>query len=559
MSRLKASQESLPKVLTPYEPIPPLPPGTPSLSENAVNLMLQWRTPAELERIQTFSKEELVNFMTYQAYCMYHHLKVHSGFKHYYKQVTKGHRPENSNFTCPINCQYCFKFQEYGKAWGLCSNCKCVGYCSKQCQIVDWKEGPPNGSLLPHKVVCRIMKQCMDRSAEVEEVDSQFAFLLPGKDGIYDEEYFLASRKLLGGVGYGYWSRDPFRSGYHNQLRLGATGSPVYPIYFFFEVMRQQNRSQEEQEREKYMYGWTHLRNQPLTEHEGWHNLAAGEIPTYDFIRDPERMPKPRGKFHSIKSWAQWYEWRGIPTSSPVALIMHRPLTVYHILANILNQYSVVFECRRPEYLIHLLGVEEELNSIQTFCELTLVMPGCDIIIDLFGPAVVNLYQAAPENGVAKSKVLLKYTAPRYLGGSSITVRMNVARPLWNNQSIVIERRIDVVIALHPGIRNSWSDWMPVFNACSKLKIPFFTTDYDELSCVITQDFLKAVILDKERCTCTDKLCLVEMNPDLIQRLRVNDIRVEYPIRLNPFHKPGRRPSPFSNAPNLVNGFILQT
>ncbi|KAA3482914.1 zinc finger MYND domain-containing protein 15 [Gossypium australe] len=87
----------------------------------------------------------------------------------------------------------------------------------------------------------------------------------------------------------------------------------------------------------------------------------------------------------ALCSWKDYYEWRCIPLQSPVSLLLHWPLTVYHAiqLAGLGSLTSEISKLR-----IHYLGPEKELLQLAVFGELHALFPGVFVQIELIGPAV---------------------------------------------------------------------------------------------------------------------------------------------------------------------------
>ena len=83
-------------------------------------------------------------------------------------------------------------------------------------------------------------------------------------------------------------------------------------------------------------------------------NPLAGlvDYPSGDEPDIQSREPPPE-----LCSWASYYEWRGLPSDAPVALLLAWPLTVYHCLVR-LGLASIT---DRP-ITIHYLGPEKEVR-----------------------------------------------------------------------------------------------------------------------------------------------------------------------------------------------------
>ncbi|KAI3500210.1 hypothetical protein L1887_36028 [Cichorium endivia] len=65
--------------------------------------------------------------------------------------------------------------------------------------------------------------------------------------------------------------------------------------------------------------------------------------------------PGPLSKLKKqISSWNDYYEWRGIPLDSPVALLLHWPFTIYHAI-QLASSKQLILETT-DELCIHYLG-----------------------------------------------------------------------------------------------------------------------------------------------------------------------------------------------------------
>ncbi|CAK7332755.1 unnamed protein product [Dovyalis caffra] len=86
-----------------------------------------------------------------------------------------------------------------------------------------------------------------------------------------------------------------------------------------------------------------------------------------------------------LSSWLDYYEWRCIPLHSPVALLLHWPLTIYHA-AQIACVRNLIVETHK--LCIHYLGPEKELLQLAAFGELLALFPGVQVHIEFIGPAI---------------------------------------------------------------------------------------------------------------------------------------------------------------------------
>ena len=79
--------------------------------------------------------------------------------------------------------------------------------------------------------------------------------------------------------------------------------------------------------------------------------------------------------FLSLKSWDDYYNLRGIPSSSPVALLCTFPLTIYHAIANYGHVPVTVARLLKRPLRVHVVGTEKELNFLDLFKEVGFLAP----------------------------------------------------------------------------------------------------------------------------------------------------------------------------------------
>lgn len=110
------------------------------------------------------------------------------------------------------------------------------------------------------------------------------------------------------------------------------------------------------------MFGAILLGSKKLTDMELW-RLPANLIPRLEF---GDRYPPPRRlEGNDIVDWKTWHEWRSVPFQSPVSLVLHYPLSIFHILVNVLKVVDLSAKPKeRRKLRVHLLGAECELNVL---------------------------------------------------------------------------------------------------------------------------------------------------------------------------------------------------
>lgn len=76
-----------------------------------------------------------------------------------------------------------------------------------------------------------------------------------------------------------------------------------------------------------------------------------------------------------LTSWVDYYRLRGIPPSSPVALLCTFPLTVYHGIVCYGEVPCTVARMLKRPLRVHIVGVEKEANFLDLFQEVGFLFP----------------------------------------------------------------------------------------------------------------------------------------------------------------------------------------
>lgn len=186
----------------------------------------------------------------------------------------------------------------------------------------------------------------------------QFPWSRLEKDNSFNWDVVKTRLGILGeGLRFGYWSH-PYGHRTHDEspteieettgLPAEPTGPRGSPDYMHGQVMLNAAWSLSRIDRQ-------------------WKLSDRTQIPTLFFAdeRDAPSRPEPG----EVKDWETWYKWRGLPLSSPVALLMDRVLSVYHILVNVLRVVDVkqVGGSSPTVITVHYLGGEVELNFIPLY------------------------------------------------------------------------------------------------------------------------------------------------------------------------------------------------
>ena len=165
-------------------------------------------------------------------------------------------------------------------------------------------------------------------------------------DGTFAESLIRAYFGVLGAEDHGYWSEAGGSAPHQPQPNtMGNHDSP-----FCVDAV------------EGYQDGYLLLLDRHLDDKAGW-KLEDRLIPRLHF--EPGREPLI-GSSANVVDWKSWYQWRSLPFDSPAALLMHYPLTVYHLLVNVLKVTSPSRGSSGSRQMlgIHYLGAEVELNML---------------------------------------------------------------------------------------------------------------------------------------------------------------------------------------------------
>ncbi|KAJ7953691.1 Zinc finger MYND domain-containing protein 15 [Quillaja saponaria] len=202
-----------------------------------------------------------------------------------------------------------------------------------------------------------------------------------------------------------------------------------------------------------------------------------------------------------LDSWEDYYNWRCIPLKSPVALLLHWPLTIYHA--------TQVIGIRRlnpelnNELKIHYLGPEKELMQLSVFGELLALFPGMRIHVELVGPSIpqqrdgerISISKYACCN---KNECFCKSSSENIILGSQTdstsAVTLQLHRGFYHDcyKDIVKHTFPDLVIAPNAGIA-AYSSWLPTIELMKEINVPAIFTDYCEEACHLGASCIKSV------------------------------------------------------------------
>lgn len=249
-------------------------------------------------------------------------------------------------------------------------------------------------------------------------------------------------------------------------------------------------------------------------------NLPASSCP----CRPPKDSPAS-----ALQSWEEFYNWRGLPFDSPVALILHWPLSLYHAIC--ISQSQI----RNPKSLrVHYLGPERELAQLPAFVELLALFPGTALHIDFVGPAVPvfrdgeslefsTFCRCSDVDCACKN-------SDSVLSRGSVT--MSLWRGLYHDRHAELGAPPDLIFAANAGLA-AFSSWHPTLRLIESLNVPALFTDYCEEAAVMAVQTIQYLSLGRHS-------------------------GLAIPVHVNPYRQPLSSSHSDLDLPTFSNGFIFR-
>lgn len=391
-----------------------------------------------------------------------------------------------------------------------CSRCKAAKYCSKQCQILDWSgkgQGPTKPQ--PHKELCpkflQVNKEFTEHATAGETLRATLFSSWTNQhhdSGAFFLGEFLAQKDVLGGIKVGYWAVPDVISPYH------ASGKDPHG-FFNGKVM---------------------VDNEVFPTHaKGWTSAFKPD----EYPNGPAAKSLPKD---GLKGWEDYLCFRDIAPTSIAPLLLTNVLTIYQMIHHELKLSS------RKTLVIHLLGVETELNQIPLFEELLYLLPGIDLEIVMISAAakdVCDEVKSKPKKNqcIARRKYVLDVTDS--VGKGRIRVRLHPDHDMYHD--VPESSRPDAVLALNAGL-GSYQGWAMSVYKILRLGIPFCVTDQT----VVTMRFYEVVWLPS---------VIGQGNMGYPPCPPLSLPKTE--TKLNPFHGVVNRDVAAVLVPNLNNGYLM--
>ncbi|XP_075345454.1 zinc finger MYND domain-containing protein 15 [Mycteria americana] len=304
-----------------------------------------------------------------------------------------------------------------------CPQCRAVLYCSEGCRAAE--------AFGAHRGWCQRLGGFMGRAAALAQLP--FTFTAEVTSETFDKERFLGARGLTRG-GWAHLSMLVRAPDYGVGLG-GGCHPPGTPHALPFEGLQ-----------------------------------PAGEVGL------PPAPPEPPPASGFFSSWQQYYAWRGLPLSSPLAALLCYPLSLYYVVTSLVPQHFPELNILRKRSL--RVQVEEsgrELQLVGLFWELSVLLPRLSLELLFLGGSV-----PPPLDGrrflLQRTEVqeLLPGTPPKAGGPRGVQVGFST-RP---------GPRPDLVIGFNPGfaLKQSWLSALPRLQA---QRVPAYFAEGGEYGCAV--------------------------------------------------------------------------
>ena len=261
-------------------------------------------------------------------------------------------------------------------------------------------------------------------------------------------------------------------------------------------------------------------------------NFDPNFLPLETQIIQPSKLQKDTNtNMIQLNSWEDYYELRNISLSSPVALLLTFPLTMYYAIQKYGIVPIVVSKMLRRPMRMHVVGVEKEMNFLDLFQEVGYLLP-LDIQLELVFVVRNDMLPAQYEQQLVKEEKQTR-TLDIHQNGFSFDLTSNIK--IWfvsGTYGSDLDPNFDcgtgppdMILGMNAGIYayDSWRSVVLYLDNHSSVVGVF--TDYNEHSAVNCAGSLGGG-------KCRSSVCV------------------------NPFRQPRAMPVRCMNLPQFSNGFI---
>lgn len=197
-----------------------------------------------------------------------------------------------------------------------------------------------------------------------------------------------------------------------------------------------------------------------------------------------------------LRSWEDYYTWRGLPFHSPAALLLHWPLTIYHCFQLYASQSLI--PAAADKLCIHYLGPEKELSQIAVLAELRALLPCVQLLIEFVGPGVPQLRDGEKLELERYAQCFdgscsCKSSSPeRKSSHTNSTLTLKFHKGFYHEKYRYMDSHPQMVIAPNAGI-SAYPSWLPSIELISKMGIPAIFSDFCEEAAFLAVQCITAV------------------------------------------------------------------
>ncbi|BFZ01548.1 hypothetical protein BsWGS_04586 [Bradybaena similaris] len=306
-----------------------------------------------------------------------------------------------------------------------CSHCNAVLYCDQECQVNSWKHR--------HKTWCKKFKKFMRMGHQLAKFPFTFSNISTSQNFTREKmKSFLEENDVYN---KGLWRREcPSFTETQTDISFGellSTSSPyVLP-------------------------------------------LESAVLESAPLNREPPSLDRP------LQNWKDYYDYRGFWLDSPIAGLLHYPLTLYWAIVNWLPQhYMDVFKKMKVSnsLQVHIIGAEKEAEMFDPFLECARLLAPVHLHLHLFGNELSH-------NIHNKSQTKENLTFQVHCG-------------LYHEYQLCELPAPDLVVGFNAGL-SAYSTFMQTVQLLLEKKTAFFCTDYCYYSVVHSQKALSSSHIGK--------------------------------------------------------------
>ncbi|XP_064795136.1 zinc finger MYND domain-containing protein 15-like isoform X1 [Oncorhynchus masou masou] len=187
--------------------------------------------------------------------------------------------------------------------------------------------------------------------------------------------------------------------------------------------------------------------------------------------------------------WSQYCEWRGISLSSPAAVLLSSPLSIYYIITSMVPRDFPELNIQKKQSLkIHIIDSYREFHCLKVFWELSVLLPHMTFELVFIGEGL------PPESDeeqlfLQKKNGLVNLVNPSFTPDEKLDRRSIRVKGYRRAYHMLQGPKPDLVIGFRPAILHQES-WLSTLPRLQSLRVPAYFCEVGELSCVCSQQVM---------------------------------------------------------------------